>query len=232
MENGSGDNLKWNAYWRDGAESHKAERSRRIFSMSAVLKIAENIMKRGRCSLIRSSLIKYIPEIGTQLVLDVGCGLGRTVIFLRSIGLRNTLGVDWAMEGLKVCQEQGLMIDKDVFQMDCKNTSFKDGEFKLVFSEGILEHYQDFMPLVREMCRISNEYVYILQPDHFTLCGKLRIFALRKLLKGANDEFPELSYRMEEFVSAFETTGYRLVFKRSTFLRNYAVLLFKKITAA
>lgn len=185
-------------------------------------------MKHGRYRLIKRSLKKYLPCLRNAPVLDIGCGLGRTVLFLRKIGLSHTIGIDWAVEGLKVCQEQGLRIGKEVFQMDCKKTSFSDGHFRMVFSEGILEHYEDFAPLVKEMARISNAYIYILQPNHFSFCGRLRVFALRRLLKGANDDFPELSYRMEDFIGSFDKVGCKLVLLKNTFLRNYTVLLFKK----
>ncbi|MFA5089602.1 MAG: class I SAM-dependent methyltransferase [Candidatus Omnitrophota bacterium] len=219
---------QWDKYWRDGVES-EAEKSRRSpFSLMPLIKFAEKIMKYGRYCLIRSTLRRYMPHICNKPVLDIGCGLGRTVSFFRRIGLKNTIGIDWSMEGLKVCQAQGLKINKDVFQMDCRQTSFDNGYFNLVFSEGILEHYEDFSVLVREMARISNEYVYILQPDHFSLCGKLRVFVLRNMLKGANESFPELSYKMEDFIDCFDKAGYKLILRKSTFLRNYTVLLFKK----
>ena len=219
---------QWDEYWREDVESNAEKERRKIFSLVSFIKIAENIMKYGRYRLIRRTLKEYIPHLTNEPVLDIGCGLGRTVLFFRKLGLKSTIGIDWSVEGLKVCEEKGLDINKDVFRMDCRNTSFKDNYFKLVFSEGILEHYRDFFPLVKEMSRISNEYIYVLQPNHFSLCGKLRVFVLNNMLKGSNESFPELSYRMEEFIESFNKFGFRLIMQKHTTLNNYAVLLFKK----
>lgn len=220
--------LEWDRYWREGVESESSIKRRRFFSLGGILKIAENIMKYGRYRLISGSLKDYLRELRNEPIVDIGCGLGRTIFLLRKIGLNKTMGIDWSIEGLKVCEKNGLKIDKDVFRMDSANTSFKNGYFKLVFSEGILEHYLDFNPLVKEMARISNSYVYILQPNHFSFVGRIRIFALRNLLKGKDEAFPEISYRMEDFIKAFKGVGFDLVLHTSTFLKNYDVLLFKK----
>lgn len=220
---------QWDKYWRDGVESEAEKYRRKLFSLEAVIKAAEKIMKYGRCRLIRRTLKEYIPHLRDEPVLDIGCGLGRTIMFFRNMGLKNTIGIDWSIEGLKVCQKNGLKIKKDVFEMDCRRTSFEDNYFKLVFSEGILEHYHDFFPLVKEMVRISSEYIYVLQPNHFSWCGKLRIFVLNNMLKGENESFPELSYKMEDFIGSFDKVGCKLVLRKNTFLRNYTVLLFRKV---
>lgn len=219
---------EWDKYWKEGIESEAEKYRRKPFSYMSIIKAAEKIMKYGRYRMIRRILKKYMPYLRDEPVLDIGCGLGRTVLFFRKIGLKNTIGIDWSIEGLMVCQGQGLEINKDVFRMDCRQTSFDNGHFRLVFSEGILEHYEDFTPLVREMARISNAYIYILQPNHFSLCGKLRVIVLSKTLKGLNEAFPELSYGMEDFIDSFEKTGFKLIQRKNTFFANYTALLFKK----
>ena len=220
---------KWAGYWREGVESEAARKRRKFFSLNSLLKIAENIMKNGRYRLIRRCLRLYISSLRNERILDIGCGLGRTTLLFRNIGLKNTIGIDWSIEGLKVCDKNGLKINKDVFLMDSQKTSFKDEYFKLVFSEGILEHFEDFSPLVKEMARISSKYIYVLQPNHFSLCGRLRILVLSSLLKGKDEAFPELSYKMDDFIEAFKKVGFELILKKNTLFTNYTVLLFEKV---
>lgn len=221
--------LKWNEYWKEGYESEAERKRRKFLSLISLLKIAEYIMKKGRYRLISRCLKPYMLSLRNELILDIGCGLGRTTLFFRNIGLRNTIGIDWSIEGLKVCEKNDLKINKDVFLMDCQKTSFKDRYFKLVFSEGILEHFKDFFPLVKEMARISNKYIYVLQPNHFSLCGKLRVFVLNSLLKGKDAAFPELTYKMDDFIESFKRVGFELVLQKNTLLANYTVLLFEKV---
>ena len=73
-------------------------------------------------------------------ILDLGCGVGETLLGFRESMFKNSIGIDNSMNALKVCEKRGLKIDKDVFFMDGLNTIFIDNEFDFVYSDDVLEH--------------------------------------------------------------------------------------------
>jgi len=52
----------------------------------------------------------------------------------------------------KVAEELGALIN--LIKADASKTNFADGEFDIVFSQGVLEHFQDVSPLMKEQLRI------------------------------------------------------------------------------
>jgi hypothetical protein len=94
----------------------------------------------------------------------------------------------------------------------------------MVFAEGVLEHFLDFSPFVREMCRISSKYVLLIQPNHYSLLGGLSHF----LQERVRDNVKEYSYGWEAFRDAFAEQGFDLQLKNNTLLRDFWVLLFLK----
>ena len=51
-------------------------------------------------------------------ILDMGCGVGETLLGFRELGFKNSIGIDASMSALKICEKRGLKINKDVFIMD------------------------------------------------------------------------------------------------------------------
>lgn len=154
-------------------------------------------------------------------ILDFGCGSGRTLKMFRRLGYENSVGVDVSPNSMKLCEKNGFVVGKDVFLAKEEGTSFKDKTFDLVFADGVLEHFEDFKPIAKEMCRLSKKYVLITQPNHFSLYGKI----LRK-----TDRKPvhEYTYRIADFEKAFMKNGFRLAgFSHFNFREHWA-LLFKR----
>ncbi len=160
-------------------------------------------------------------------LLDVGCGRGSTLTSFREWGFTDTIGIEVADSGLELCQQNGLILGKDIFKIDATNTPYKDRSFDVVFSEGILEHYEDFTPFVDEMCRLSNDYIILTQPNHFCLYGRLMQWGWERFRKTAGG-VREYSYRFETFYSVFADRGFTHLFTRYTPLRENAVLVFRR----
>lgn len=162
-------------------------------------------------------------------LLDVGCGKCSTTKFFRDQGYFNSIGIDLAESGLVICEELGLVRGKDVFKFDATDTPYPDKNFKLVFGEGILEHYENFMPFVSEMCRISKDYIIIVQPNHYSIYGRfMKIGWL--LFKKDSGGVEELSYRLNVFHEAFVKYGFKKVLVRFTPLRENAVIVYRRLS--
>ncbi len=156
-------------------------------------------------------------------ILDLGCGTGRTIINFKSWGYDNTIGIDNSPASIQICSNRGLRPRKDVFLMDGTQTAFQDKAFDLIFEEGVLEHFEDFSPFIKEMSRLSNRYILLLQPNHYSLMGKL--IDIAEHLCGHNVK--EYSYRPKNFIKALEEKGFSFKLIKYTPFHEIFALLFE-----
>jgi SAM-dependent methyltransferase len=197
----------WDRYWKKCVPPTAIGR----FSMALSIREVEKVLRS----------LSLPPNSD---LLEVGCGSGRTLQIIRGWGYRKAIGIDNSPQSIRLCAEQGLREGKEVFLMDATRTAFPDRAFSLVFAEGVLEHFPDFSPLVREMCRASSRYVLLVQPNHFSLLGWLSHLLQERL----RDNVREYSYRWQQFRDAFREEGYYLQLRKHTLLRDCLVLLFRK----
>jgi len=176
----------------------------------------------------RKVLKRVMKDLSRDInIIDVGCGQGSTLSSFREWGFLNSIGIDLSTSGLEECEKVGLKLNIDVFLMDGTTTSFPDRNFSLLFSEGTLEHYEDFMPFVKEWCRIADDKIIIIQPNHFCLYSRL-IQLGWKMFRQNSGGVKELTYRLESFYDAFEKYGFEHVSTHFTTLKENAVLVFKR----
>ena len=161
-------------------------------------------------------------------VIDMGCGGGRTLTALRNAGFQNSIGIDYVEASLVCCEEKGFKIDKDVFLVDAKQTPYPDRHFGLVFSEGLWEHFLDPVPFIQEAARIADRYILIIQPDHFTLFGRLMKIGW-DLFTSNKGGVKEYSFRLSYFQDELRRLGFTLVSKKTTSLGEQAVMLFERL---
>lgn len=158
------------------------------------------------------SILDSIKLPADAPIIDVGCGSGSTLAIFRGLGFANSIGMDAAESGLAAgAKLYGFIRDKDVFLSDARRTSFKDGIFALVFTQGLLEHYQnksDAQDIVSELCRISGRYVLLLQPDHNSPFGIIkRIY--EKMGRGSWEK--EYHYSKDDYVRLLEACNHRVI---------------------
>ena len=87
--------------------------------------------------------------------LEVGCGSGRLSCYLARQGLR-TVCLDFSLPALDAARRNyaaagvpGRFVAGDGFGLP-----FGDGVFAVLLSTGLLEHFEDPLPIVREMVRV------------------------------------------------------------------------------
>lgn len=162
-------------------------------------------------------------------ILDVGCGEGRTLTYFREIGFNNLIGIDTSISALKLCEGRGFKISKDVFIMDASNTTFKDNEFDLVFAEGFLEHFKNVEPFVKEISRVCKKYILLIQPNHFSIFGKILNFIMENF---SRSHVKEYDYRINDFIYFFNNFGFELKFVRGSHINlpidTSNIILFEK----
>jgi 2-polyprenyl-3-methyl-5-hydroxy-6-metoxy-1,4-benzoquinol methylase len=92
-----------------------------------------------------------------ERVLDIGCGGGRYSVALKRLGFREVVGVDWSTEAIGVANARvaEAKISGVTYQRaDVLQLPFADGEFDVVFSNGVLHHTVDCQKGVDEFARV------------------------------------------------------------------------------
>jgi ubiquinone/menaquinone biosynthesis C-methylase UbiE len=108
-----------------------------------------------------SSKIKEIRKIvninNKTKILDVGSGNGYFSYYFEKIA--DTTGIDYSEKMIK------LNPIKKKFVMDANNLKFKDNSFDVVFCHALLHHIENPINVLKEMQRVSKEYVIIIEPN-------------------------------------------------------------------
>lgn len=93
-------------------------------------------------------------------ILEVGCNIGNQLRFLQKQGYQNLNGIeilDYAVEKARQLTKNINIIQASAFKMP-----FKDNEFDLVFTAGVLIHIspKDISKILKEIYRVSKKYIW------------------------------------------------------------------------
>jgi ubiquinone/menaquinone biosynthesis C-methylase UbiE len=95
-------------------------------------------------------------DVRGRRVMEVGAGSGRDLIALARDGATGVV-LDYSPASLELvrrqAREQGLPVL--LVRADALAMPFRDGTFDVVFHQGLLEHFRDPMPLLRENARVT-----------------------------------------------------------------------------
>ena len=105
--------------------------------------------------------IEYIAQklpLQSQRILDVGCGNG---VFTLPLAERvaGAIGLDRSANMLRHLPWRPLI------RGDAAYLPFKDAAFTLAFEANLLHHADDPLGIVREMRRVSSDYVVLVEPN-------------------------------------------------------------------
>jgi SAM-dependent methyltransferase len=100
---------------------------------------------------------KYITFSEETRVLDVGCGNGFFTYYLSELAY--TVGIDYSKYMLSINPCDPLV------QGSALLLPFKENSFDLVFCSNLLHHTNDPISVVKEMRRVSKEFVVLSEPN-------------------------------------------------------------------
>ena len=105
------------------------------------------------CMTLEKLLTRELLGCGARTMLEIGCGNSIWLpYYAKRLGVRVT-GIDYvesaceqAKDRLRVCGVNGAILCQDVFKV----TAEEIGQYDLVFSQGVIEHFSDINGTVRK----------------------------------------------------------------------------------
>lgn len=114
-------------------------------------------------------------------ILDQGCGVGQYTFSIYKLGFKNITGMDFSEKLIKTATELNneLKFKCKFVEGDIRNMPFKDKEFEIVVSGGVIEHVSETEKTIAELSRVlkKNGYLLIHVPHKisvFTLIKKIQ----------------------------------------------------------
>ncbi len=162
----------WTRFWRERAE------------------IEDVYPTEGR---VVEEILAAAP-VAEQRVLEVGAGSGRDSVSLAQAGAIAVV-LDYSMASLEVARGVAERAGQRVHlvRADALRMPFRDGAFRVVFHQGLLEHFRDPLPLLRENVRALGPdgvlLVDVPQRYHLYTVLKHTLIALGKWFAGWETEF-------------------------------------------
>lgn len=105
--------------------------------------------------------MKFLNDLPKNIkILEVGCNIGNQLLFLKNMGFTNLTGIDvqeYALEKAKL-----RLPEVKFYHGTGLELPFKDGEFDLVFTSGVLIHIspENISKIVDEMIRCTKRYIW------------------------------------------------------------------------
>ncbi len=127
---------------------------------------------RNLASFYRAALIKLF--INPKTCLDVGCGNGKLIYYLRKLGIE-AYGIEFSKTALELAQEQ---IRSYIKEGDMIKIPYPNNSFDLVVTFDVLDHLDrgKIKPAIHESIRVSKKYIlhkiYTVENEWITLFHK------------------------------------------------------------
>jgi len=152
------------------------------------------------------SVLNNVNKNGTGKVLEVGCSNGRWLRWFKSEYGYEAFGLDNNSEGFK--DDTGI----DFKVGDCRKMPYPDNSFDIVFSLGLLEHFNK-----KEKALLLNEQYRVLKGGGFLICSvPLLSFSLNFLYVKLNYDFRKgfkhFITTKKEIKGYFEKAGIEIIF--------------------
>jgi 2-polyprenyl-3-methyl-5-hydroxy-6-metoxy-1,4-benzoquinol methylase len=112
--------------------------------------------------------------------LEVGCAPGKMLAWVSAVLGAEVSGLDYANPGLAATRDlfAALNLRADLRCEDLGRTTFMPGSFDVVFSAGVIEHFDDPQPIVLDHLRLLRPggLLLVTIPDYSGLYGRLQAY--------------------------------------------------------
>lgn len=119
-------------------------------------------------------------------VLEIGCAPGKHVAYLAKVQRAKVCGLDYSEPGIGYCRElfRRLRLDAEFHCEDLFQSTFPEQSFDVVYSLGVIEHFQNPTPAIERHLAMAKPggVVLITVPNYGGLYGRIqRYFAPENL---------------------------------------------------
>ncbi len=108
-------------------------------------------------SLYKKVFKKYVSKNTT--LLEVGCGSSTTTLYIAP-KIKKVYGLDISDEALKISRQKAKRLgvsNAEFVKGDCFKMPFKSGTFDIVWSQGLLEHFDHPEGIMSEKIRVAKK---------------------------------------------------------------------------
>jgi 2-polyprenyl-3-methyl-5-hydroxy-6-metoxy-1,4-benzoquinol methylase len=176
---------------------------------------------------VHEHIVNHLHDSQSAKILEVGCGGARNALYLARQGFDVTCS-DFAPEGIRLAQTNFNAFGTiGTFLLDdLMNSKIPDNSFDCVMSFGLLEHFNELKPVIRNltnMVKPDGLQIHLAIPKKFSTQvimnliwfpysltkNILRMQPLQGIIKRSYRDFPhyENSFSWEEYCGAFEEEG-------------------------
>ncbi len=139
-------------------------------------------------------------DLRNKKILELGAGSGCDIVSLIKMGARG-YALDFAQESVKTMKYWSSKenVKLQIIRGDIRKMPFKKHTFDMVYSVGLMEHFEDLLPLLRKQ-------IQIIKPGGFLLIDvpqKYTLYTVAKHIRMRSNSHPfgwETEYSREELI--------------------------------
>ncbi|MDD4953561.1 MAG: class I SAM-dependent methyltransferase [Candidatus Omnitrophica bacterium] len=141
--------------------------------------------RRPLYDLLNKGIASFSAPGGAN-VLEIGCGtaIDSSITACANLGKAKFFCSDFFLSALQLAGKISALRKAPLrlAASDAQRICFKDNSFDLVFSQGVLEHFRDVSPLMKEQVRVLKKggILIIDVPQTYTICTLVKHYKIKK----------------------------------------------------
>jgi 2-polyprenyl-3-methyl-5-hydroxy-6-metoxy-1,4-benzoquinol methylase len=181
---------------------------------------------------IHGCILDYYGSFKGLRVLGAGCGTGRIEAWLAEEGCE-VVCMDSLVEALQISGIHGLRAntEQSLVLGDIRRMPLKDRTFDLIYSGGVVEHFEDTTETLREYLRVlkPNGVAILSVPNLVGFNAMFGLKPLTEVILGAKrrGSYIEQDFSAGRFKLAMKEAGFRCLDIRPTFLNTFEYFPFR-----
>jgi len=93
-------------------------------------------------------------------IIEMGCGTGHFLRWFKEQGYIHVTGLDYSQNLLAKLKPTGIT----TICADAKHTKLKSHSYDVIFSDGVVEHFENPLPYLSEFARLTRDYLITIVP--------------------------------------------------------------------